>query len=90
MKTVLAVLLLSFLFVSCTNTWDSEIKDMFHQSCMDDAVGKAISETHAKTYCDCVLKQVMEKYPEYEDALTHIDSITNDADVQKCKNGNFK
>lgn len=75
---------------SCTNTWDSEVKDMFHESCMEDAADKAISEKHANAYCDCVLEKIMEKYPKYEDALSSLDSITVDPKVQQCKAGNFK
>lgn len=83
-------MLITVLMSSCVNTWDSEVKDMFHQSCMEDAADKAISEKHAKVYCDCVLEKIMEKYPKYEDALARIDSISVDPKVQQCKQGNFK
>lgn len=63
---------------------------MFHQSCMEDAMDKAKSEKHAKVYCDCVLQKVMKKYPRYEDALSNIDSISSDENIQKCKEDNFK
>ncbi len=70
---------------ACKNTWDSETKDMFQQSCMEEATRWAGSETKAKTYCDCVLEKTMKKYPDYKDALEHIDSVIIDPDIQGCK-----
>jgi hypothetical protein len=90
MKTTISFLLTAVLLSSCANTWDSEVKDMFHQSCMEDAADKAISEKHAKAYCDCTLEKIMEKYPKYEEALAKIDSISVDPKIQQCKQGNFK
>lgn len=70
---------------SCENTWDSETKEMFHQSCMEEATGWAGGEDKAKTYCDCVLEKTMKKYPDYKDALMHIDSVITDPNIQSCK-----
>ena len=70
---------------SCENTWDSETKEMFHQSCMEEAISWAGSSDKAKTYCDCVLNKTMERYPDYKDALMHIDSVITDPSIQACK-----
>lgn len=70
---------------SCKDTWPQEDKDAFYQSCMDDANTWAGSKENAKTYCDCVMKKLLKKYPHENDALDHIDSIINDPDIQACK-----
>ncbi len=82
MKRVLLFGLL--LFASCKQ-WDSDDKQVFYQSCMDDAKGWAGSEADAKTYCDCVLEKVVKKYPSESDALEHVDSIIKDPGIQGCK-----
>lgn len=70
---------------SCENTWDSESKEMFHQSCMEDALTWAPTQDKAKTYCDCVLERTMAKYPKMSDALNKIDSVISDPQIRSCK-----
>lgn len=79
------LLLVVCLITSCENTWDSESKEMFHQSCMEDALTWAPSQDKAKTYCDCVLERTMKKYPKMGDALEHIDSVITDPQIRGCK-----
>ena len=52
---------------------------------MEDANTWAGSQDKAKTYCDCVMQKVMEKFPHEADALDHIDSVINDPDIRSCK-----
>jgi hypothetical protein len=85
MKPCIFLIIILFIFSSCKNTWDSEAKDMFHQSCMEDAVTWAPSKDKAKVYCDCVLEKVMAKYPEMNDALEHMDSVIADPNIRSCK-----
>lgn len=70
---------------SCDNTWDSESKDMFHQSCMEDALTWAPNQDKARQYCDCVLERTMIKYPKMADALQNIDSVISDPKIKGCK-----
>jgi hypothetical protein len=84
MKKIAAILLI-VLLGSCKNTWDSDDKDAWRQACMENATKWAGSDDKAKTYCDCVLQKMMEKYPHENDALEHIDELTKDSSVQSCK-----
>ncbi|MDR3681341.1 MAG: hypothetical protein P4L41_15350 [Flavipsychrobacter sp.] len=79
------ILLISLLCIASCKTWDGDDKEMFYQSCMDDAKGWAGSEANAKTYCDCVMEKVMKKFPNESDALEHIDSVINDPEIRNCK-----
>jgi hypothetical protein len=70
---------------SCENTWDGESKELFHQSCMEDALTWAPNQDKAKVYCDCTLERIMKKYPKMSDAMEHIDSVISDPNVKGCK-----
>jgi hypothetical protein len=80
--TVFAALIL-LSATSCKNTWDQDDKDMFYKSCMDEANKWAGDK--AKPYCDCMLEKIIKKYPNENDALDHMDSVMNDADLKSCK-----
>ena len=73
------------LFNACSDGWDSESQELFHQSCMEDALTWAPNEGKAREYCDCVLERTMTKYPKMSDALTHIDSVITDPKIRGCK-----
>ncbi len=85
MKALTFLAALSMLCCSCENTWDSETKDMFQQSCLEDANRWATSLGQSKAYCDCVLEKMMKKYPKVSDALEHVDSIMVDEELKSCK-----
>lgn len=72
-------------FSSCKSTWDSESRDLFVQGCLNDAKERGMADDKAKSMCDCRLEKVMKKYPKMEDALEHIDDISNDPEIQACK-----
>lgn len=76
-----------FLIISCTsckNTWDSETRNMFKQSCVEEATWAA-SPQQANKYCDCVLERMMDKYPQFSDAMDHIQEISADSSIQACR-----
>ena len=70
---------------SCKNTWEESDKDAWKEACKENAVKWAASETKARTYCDCVLEKMMNKYPHENDALEHLDEFIKDSTVQACK-----
>ncbi len=79
-----AILLICFLFTACENTWDKETRDMFHKACMKTARENGTMEAQAKEMCDCRLEKMMEKYPQFSDAMEHIEDIMNDTDFKDC------
>lgn len=83
-KYMLPLLLLSCTYISC-NTWPQEDKDAYTQSCLQDANTWAGSPDKAKTYCDCMLQQLMKKYPNANDMMEHIDSVMKDTSLMNCK-----
>jgi hypothetical protein len=85
MKYAILSLLLIAALTSCENTWDSESKEMFHQSCMEDALTWASTQDNAKKYCDCVLDRTMARYPKMADALRNIDSVITDPNIKGCR-----
>ncbi|MCW3122716.1 MAG: hypothetical protein JWQ38_2208 [Flavipsychrobacter sp.] len=85
MKKGILFLLLVLCFTSCKHTWDSEDIAAFKEACMDDAKKWASSPEVAKTYCDCVFEQVEKKYPRESDALEHINEISKDSSLYRCR-----
>ena len=69
---------------SCANTWDSETKDMFYQSCVEEAHWASSTEVK-EAYCSCVLDRTMEKYPSMSDALMNIDQVIEDEYIRGCR-----
>jgi hypothetical protein len=52
---------------------------------VDDANTWAKDTAMAKTYCDCVVTKVMQKYPSVNDAVAQIETISKDPEIQACK-----
>ncbi len=52
---------------------------------MDDARTWVADPAKQKLYCDCVMIHVMDKYPDVNDALEHIEELAKDPDIQVCK-----
>ena len=84
MKKCLGLIALTFIFCSCENTWDGEMRDAYKQTCIDEATW-ATSEEQKNDYCDCVLERTMEKYPKVSDALEHMQDIANDPHIRACR-----
>ncbi len=89
MKQLLTLILALSLF-SCKDTWDGDDKNNWKQACMENARRWAGSEEKAKTYCDCVLDRMIEKYPNENDALEHINDFATDSSILKCKQNAMK
>ncbi len=70
---------------SCANTWDEETKDMFLQSCLEDATRWTETANEAQVYCDCVMTKMIEKYPTVKKALEKVDSIMVDPELKACR-----
>ncbi len=78
------LLSLLFLLGACSNTWDSETKDMFYQSCLEEARW-APSQADREAYCSCVLERTIEKYPSMSEALKNIDKVIEDEYIRACR-----
>ena len=76
---------ITILFTSCTSGWDNESKDMFHQSCMEDAKERGLDEAKSKSVCDCRLETVQKKYPTLADAMANVEKMMTDEDLRKCE-----
>ncbi len=85
MKKLLPLLLLIIISASCKDTWNGEDKDLFYQACTSEAIKWAGSKEKAKTYCDCVLQKMMARYPNEEDALENIGTLSKDTGLINCK-----
>lgn len=85
MKKLLSSVCIIIFLSACDGGWDGENRDMFRQSCMEEAKGWAGSEEKAKPYCDCVLEKIMKKYPRLNDALENLDSIAVDPTLKDCR-----
>ncbi len=85
MKKNLLFLVIAVVLASCKNTWNADDKEAFFQACTDDAKSWAGSEERAKTYCNCVFEKMARIYPNENDALEHIDMLTKDTSLIKCK-----
>ena len=83
-KIVLYIIILTSVS-SCANTWNEDDKDAWKQACKETAMHWAGSEGKAKTYCDCVLGQMIKKYPNENDALEHINELATDTSLSNCK-----
>jgi hypothetical protein len=70
---------------SCKTTWSDEDKGAFYQACTEEAIKWAGTQNKAKSYCDCVFGKMARKFPNEEDALEHIDSLSKDTDLINCK-----
>lgn len=84
MKKLLIASAAVLLFASCENTWDSDAKDMFLQSCMSTSLDRGIAQDNAENMCECRLEVIMEKYPSFSEAMDNLDKIMTDPDVKAC------
>jgi hypothetical protein len=84
MKRILLAITAVISLSSCGG-WSSEDREMYTQSCMEDARSWAGSEDKAKTYCNCMLEKLTAKYPDVNDMLEHMDEVTRDTDLIRCK-----
>lgn len=84
MKNFIPLVSLALVLSSCANTWDSETKDMFYQSCLEEAHW-APSQEAREDYCTCVLDRTMEKYPSMSEALKNIDKVIEDEYIRACR-----
>ncbi len=84
MRKALLLVLLPLLG-ACKNTWNEDDKQAWQQACTENAIKWAGSEAKAKTYCDCVLGKMMQKYPNENDALEHMNDLATDTSIQSCK-----
>ena len=86
MKKLLSILSIALVsLTSCTEGWDSESKDLFHQSCMEDANERGLNDAKAKAVCDCRLETAQKKYPSLSDAMANVDKMMTDEDLKKCE-----
>lgn len=80
-----AIAAVVMLGLSSCNSWPAEEKEMFHTTCMDDAKERGMTDEQAKKMCDCRLEKIMAKYPRVEDALTSLQAIMTDPEIQNCQ-----
>jgi len=85
MKKLIALFLFAVTCVSCTNTWDTESRDLFRQGCMESAKENNMDDAAARSMCDCRLEKTMQKYPSFSDAMEHTQELMNDPDLKACK-----
>ena len=68
MKIFLLLLFSMVLIFSCKRKWTEKDKSEFVSACYATAVKDSnIGERNAKTYCNCLLEKVIEKYPDASD-----------------------
>lgn len=85
MKRLLILLPVILLISSCENTWDSEARDLWIQGCMNSARDNNIPEDKAKEMCQCRLEKVMEKHPNFAEAMENIQDVINDPAMKECE-----
>ncbi len=83
-KTVYAATIM-FLITSCSGSWDEEGRRLFHQGCMESARENNMDESAAQSMCDCRLEKVMKKYPDFSEAMEHLQDIADDPEIRACK-----
>lgn len=79
-------MLMLFGLCSC-NKWSEEDKTAWKQACTENASQWAATETGAKTYCDCILGKMEQKYPDINDALAHTAEMATDTSLMNCRDG---
>jgi hypothetical protein len=79
------ILLVSISFASCQRSWNQSDKDAFKEACMDDAKTWVNDPSKARTYCDCVMIKLIDRYPNVNDALDNIELLSRDPDIQTCR-----
>jgi hypothetical protein len=84
-RNAMLLLLLSCSLYACNGGWDQESKDLFYQSCMEDAKEHNLSEAKAQSVCKCRLETVQRKYPTLANAMDNVDKLMHDEDLKKCE-----
>ena len=84
MKRIFPLLLLLCL-CGCKNTWNEDDEDTWRTACHENAMKWAGSDDKAKTYCECVLSKMKQKYPNENDALEHISELATDTALMNCR-----
>jgi len=85
MKKLLPYLSALLLVAACQTNWMQSDKDAFFEACVDDANSWTGNPAKSKQYCECVIIKVTEKYPDVNEALENIETISRDPDIQKCR-----
>lgn len=85
MKKSGLILVSAVLFSACEDSWDSDARALFHQACMETAKESRMDEAAAKSMCDCRLEKTIKRYPNFANAMRHVDSIMIDPDIRACK-----
>jgi len=85
MKNYILVFLLVITISSCSNAWNEGSNKTFHKACIDEARTWSGSAANAEVYCNCLIVKVKEKYPNEDDAIKNIGSLSTDKDLQICK-----
>ena len=85
MKKYLLFLLLTMIGASCRSTWNETDEKTFNKECLDDAKTWAASPEKAGIYCDCVIAKVRQKYPNEDEAMSHVKELVADSISLSCK-----
>ena len=90
MKKYLFLFLLFSTAMSCKSAWNQSEDDTFRKACIDDAKTWAGSAENAGIYCDCVIAKVKQKYPDKNEAMKNISTLSTDKDFQTCRDSLVK
>ena len=85
MKKYLFLLLMFPFLTACENTWDNDARDMFVQGCINSARKNNMPEDKAKVMCDCRLEKIMEKHPNFAEAMENIADVIQDPALKECE-----
>lgn len=85
MKKYLILLLILPFISSCKNTWDDDSRDMFHKACLKTAKEDGMAEDKAEKMCDCRLEKIMEKHPNFAEAMENIADVIQDPALKECE-----
>lgn len=84
--SVISLFIIStFAFSSCSSGWDSESKDMFYQTCMDDAKERGLDDAKSKSVCDCRLEAVQKNYPTLSEFMANLEKVNADEELKRCE-----
>lgn len=84
-KWLFALIVVSSCISSCTDFWSGSTKREFHEACSTEAIKWAGTQERADSYCDCVLKKMMQRYPNENDAFAHLGDLAQDTALINCK-----
>lgn len=85
MKKLFAILAIVVSCTSCRNAWNQSDKDAFYEACVDDANTWTGDPAKSKQYCECVMVKVLDRYPNVNDALDNIETLSRDPEIKKCR-----